>query len=216
MNNSSRSLLVFAVLVGGVLFFFLAQRPHSVCDSQIEVFKESQKGGLYTQTVNGKKRPAQFGMHIETCRAGNSPGACYELFAMVRRLLRDLDAAPNQCLPEMSEVEGLKPAIFDSIELMVQLAWGSQPPEPGLTKYGWLETSDLALFCHLKRRTIQIFGEETLEQLRLKVQVKLPGELNDEQDPVCPDCKKRKAANETLSQEEIWVRSLFSVRCDQY
>jgi hypothetical protein len=173
-------------------------------------------GGLYAQTINGKKLPAQYGRNIETCRAGNSPGACYELFATLKRVLRDVDAAPNQCLSEMGDIEGLRPAMMASLELLVQLAWGVQPPEPGLSKYGWLETSDLALFCKLKRRALQIFGEEAFEQLRLKVQSKLPGELDLDQDPLCADCKKRRAAIETLSNEEIWVRSLFSVRCDQY
>ncbi len=216
MKESTRSLLVFAVLAGGVLFFFLAQRPHSVCDSQIELFLEAQKGGIYPQQIKNQKRPALYGRYLESCRAGNSPGACYELFGLLRRVVRDLDAAPIQCLPEMAKVESLGSTLSESIELMALLAWGSQPPEAGLQKLGWLETSDLALFCSLKRKSIQIFGEAAFDTLRLSSQAKLPGEAVVIRDGLCVNCETRKRADETLSPEEIWVRSLFSVRCDQY
>jgi hypothetical protein len=216
LKKSSRSLLIFSVLVGGVLFFFLAQKPHSVCDSQIEVFMESERGSLYSQEIKGQRRGPMFGRQMEACKAGNSPGACYELFALLRRVLRDLDAAPQQCLSEMGSVEHLKPALFEGLELMVLLAWGRQPPEAGMQKFGWLETSDLALFCSLKRKINQIFGETAYEKLRIELQNKLPGESVVMREGLCVNCENRRTANETLSSDEIWVRSLFSVRCDLY
>jgi len=216
VQDSKNSIVVFSVLIGGILLFIFAQRPHSVCDSQIEIFMDAQKGGIYPQQIKNVKRPAFFGRYEEACKSGNSPGACYELFGLLRRLIRDLDAAPVQCLPEMATVSQLGGVLGESLDLMTQLAWGGQPPAPGQQRLGWLETSDLSLFCSLKRKYTQIFGEDEFQSLRGRVLSKLPGEPVQFKDGVCSNCDSRKTANEILSPDEIWVRSLFSVRCELY
>lgn len=216
MNTLSRPVIVFLVLVGGVLLILLAQKPHSVCDSQIEVFKESQKGALYGVEFKGKKVSPRYGAYLETCRMGNSSGACYELFSLLKKLVRDLDAGPAQCLPEMSDVAPLKKVFYEQIELMAILAWGSQPPDRGPQRLNWYDSADVALFCSMKRLFIQIFGEDAYEDWREKVYVKFAGEAPIVREGVCINCSERKNALQVLSSEEIWVRSLFSVRCDQY
>lgn len=218
MKSVSQSWVVFLVLVGGVLILFLFQRPHSVCDSQIEIFKESQRGQIYPQEIKGgQSRLGPYSRYIGGCRSGNSAGACYDLFMLLKRLLRDFDLVPRQCLVEMAEVENVKAILSENIELLVLLAWGQEPPEPNSSKrFGWLEAPDFSLFCNLKRKYISIFGEEAFDSLRLAIQNKLPGEVTVFREGICVNCEDPRAAVETLGAEQTWLRSIFSLRCEQY
>jgi len=147
---------------------------------------------------------------------GNSPGACYELFSLLKKLVRDLDAASVQCLPEMSDVAPLQRVFSEEIELMALLAWGTQPPEKGAARLNWFEAADLALFCSLRRLDRAIFGSDSFELLREKINSKLPGEAPVIRDGVCVNCDTRKNATQVLSPDEVWARSLFSIRCELY
>lgn len=216
MENVPKPLLVFVVLALGVIGFFFIQRPHSVCDSQKQVFVEAQKGRLFAAEIKGQKKMPVYGRYLESCKLGNSPGACYELFNLMRAVIRDLEAAPLNCLPEFSDVVPIQKSLGDSIELLSLLAWGNKPPEPGIAKYGWLEASDLNLFCKSKKFYNLIFGPQKTEELRRTVQSRFPGEEVIVEDGVCLNCESKKTAEQMLSDEEIWVRSIFSIRCEQF
>lgn len=216
MNQIPRPLFVFGVLALGIAAFFFIQEPHSVCTSQLPVFKESQAGLIFPRPGKTSERPAIYPRLVENCKIGNSPGACYELFNLLRKLTRDLHASPNECLLPFGEVPQVKKALREGTLLMIQLAWGDRPPEKGLAKFGWLEASDLSLFCQLKDTMLKIYGEEAWESFRLASHAQLPGEAQIIQDGVCANCATIKKASEVLSAEEIWLRSLYSLRCEQF
>jgi hypothetical protein len=215
VSQIPKQLIVILAILGGVLLVFFGQAPHTPCDSQKEIFLESQKGLLFPKIEKRQKIAAQYFRFSEVCRAGMKPGSCYELFAVLRRTLRELQAAPQDCSEQFSEIPELRRALQESIEVMTLIAWGSRPPEDGQQKFSWLETSDLALFCQLKRSYIRIFGQEPFEELRQRIQSQLPGESVVVVDGKCLNCNSRKSAPEILSDEEIRSKSLFSAHCDQ-
>lgn len=216
MDKIPKQLIVIVAILGGVLLVFFGQAPHSPCDSQKEIFLESQKGLLFPKIEKKQRLPAQYFRFADSCKTVLMPGSCYELFALLKKTLRDVQAAPQDCSEQFSEIPELKRAIRESIGVMVEIAWGKHTPEEGQQKFGWLEISDLALFCQLKRNYIKIFGQDQFDDLKMKVLSQLPGEpiiLSDEKK--CLNCNSRKSAVEMMSEEEITTKSLFSVRCDQ-
>lgn len=216
LNQIPRSVLVGGTLLIGIILFFVIQKPHSVCDSQLEVFRESQKGQIFSYKVKNSNRPALYPRVVEACRMGNSAGGCYEMFSILKKLVRDLDASPHECLVPFGEVSEVKKALSEGAQLMVQLAWGEKPPENAFNKFGWLQTADIGLFCSLKQVYMRVYGEQGWNDLRTATHKKLPGEASVYQDGACLNCDYKKTADEKLSAEEIWVKSLFSVRCEQY
>lgn len=224
MGKVPRVILVPLVIIIGIIALVMSQEPHSPCDSQKELFLESQAGYIFRAT-KGRDRAPQYRRFLAICREGASPGACYELFALVRKTLRDLRASPLNCAEQFRELPELQRALADTLEILVVMGWGNQPPEPGASKYSWLETSDLALFCQLRQSYIHFFGQEEFDSLRTRIQAVLPGEpLVIGKDGKCQNCidqdknpdTRRQMATEVLSSDDIWYRSVFSVRCDQY
>ncbi len=216
LDQIPRPLLVFGVLAAGIAMFFVIQEPHSVCMSQLPVFQESQQGQIFPRQGKTSQRPALYPRLVENCKVGNSPGACYELFNLLRKLVRDLHGSPNECLLPFGEVPEVKKALVEGTRLMVQLAWGDRPPEKVIEKFGWLEASDLSLFCQLKDTMIKIYGDADWDAFRLATHPTLPGEAQIIQDGIFANCEIIKKADAVLSSEEIWLRSLFSLRCEQF
>lgn len=216
LNQIPRPLLVFLVLSIGIALFFVIQKPQSVCTSQLVIFQESQQGQIFPRQGKTSLRPAIYPRLIENCKVGNAPGACYELFNLLRKLVRDLNGSPNECLIPFGEVDEVKRALYQGTRLIVQAAWGERPPDQGISKFGWMETSDLALFCQLKDVMIKIYGEPEWEIFRLATHHELPGEAQIIKDGTCLNCDQIKKAADVLSAEDIWVRSLFSLRCEQF
>jgi hypothetical protein len=199
LEKIPRPFLVFLVLAIGVLLFFFIREPHTVCQSQLEVLKESQAGALFPGKAGSALggRAPRYQRLLEDCRQGNGPGACFEYFTLLRNLIRDLNGSPRECLGPFGEANEIKRALFEGAQVMVLIAWGEKPPEEGVHRFSWLEASDISLFCSLKEMIGRIYGENGWEQFRLKTQTKMPGV-------------------KSLSPEQIWVRSLFSVRCEQF
>lgn len=216
LDKIPKPIVVAVVLILGVALFFLLKAPHSVCLNQLDNFKETQSGFLFPKIVKKSVRPAIFSRLIEACKIGNSPGACFELFAALRKMNRDLNVGSKECLATFGEVAEVREALTKGLELFTMLAWGSKPPELGVEKFGWMEPQDLALFCQMKFSYLKIFGEEELTKLRNLIYAKIPGEAElKDGGGICVNCESRKSAIEVFSAEEVWARSLFSFRCDR-
>lgn len=217
MQSIPQKYLVPILMLLGIGSFFFLQRPAHVCDSQAEVFRASTAGLLYPKKVKQSSVPPTFMKHVESCKIGNSPGACFELFTSLRQVIRELTSTSVDCWEYFGEIKEVHNAVEQGLSLMVRIAWGGSPPEKNLQKLGWLETSDMALFCSMKQAYLEMYGQEKYDQFRSKVSLLLPGEspVYDNQSK-CLNCEYLKSADKTLSAEEIWLRSLFSVRCDQY
>lgn len=202
LQNLPKTVLVFAVLILGTMLIIYSNPPHTVCTSQKEIFIKTQQGVLYAQNM-GKKgnKPPIYRQALELCRNGNSPGACFEWFASVKKLLSELNSLQQECKIEMGEIPEVRTALMDSVEVMVRLAWGTKPPTGLGDRYGWLDLGDIAMFCEIKKYFTEAYGEELWNQKRLQVYQKLPGAYQDKQ-PL-------------LTSDEIWQKSLFSVACNQ-
>ena len=216
-----KNVLAFLLIAGGILFIVLSQPPHSVCDSQMAVVDKNQARFLFRDPKMKKVNPAEVKKAIELCheskdpdscydiyltryerltefcKATNTPGGCYELFTELKRLVRDLATLSSECSTAIGGTSEYKTALMGSVELMVRLGWGENPPSSYSAKLGWLEASDLSLFCRLHERITALYGESTWESFREKMMLALPGAKD-------------------LARNQVWDLSLFSENCARY
>ena len=119
-------------------------------------------------------------------------------------------------MTQLFDIAEVTKVMNDGVELMARIAWGTKPPEPGLERFGWMQEAELAIFCRLKNTYVRAKGEEAWTELRKRVFAKLPGE----EVPVSSDpsvaAATPKSASLVFSEQEVWNRSIFSVRCENY
>jgi hypothetical protein len=114
------------------------------------------------------------------------------------------------------DIPEVRKAFKDGVILMSKMAWGSFPPEPGMARFGWLADSELGLFCLIKNLYSQSLGDEAWGEFRLSIFNELPGERplgNPGSGNVGSEPAKAIA---TMLEKDIWARSIFSVRCENY
>ncbi len=216
INSLPKPLLAFLAIAAGVVIFMILEPPHTVCDSQEEVFRELQKGNIFPTDYKKSKIPPTLGKAKEACQLGNSAGSCYEYFMSLKKVADGIGKTSGECFGQMFEINEVKSALNDGVELMVRLAWGMSPPQPGLERFGWMQEADLATFCRLRSIYTRAQGEEAWIALRHRIAMKLPGEeVPVSTDPSVAAIEPRKASA-LLSEEDIWNRSLFSVRCEVF
>lgn len=193
----------------------LADPPYTKCNTQIEVLQKSLQSDIFSRQGKRLVFSPRLSGQITTCKEGNGPGGCFELFATLRRLIRELSSFPPECHESLAEIGQVQGAIMEGIRLMVFLAWGESPPAPE-ARARWLEPADLALFCELRDGFVRIFGPEAYDEFRTSITAGLPGEPAIFSDGQCINCEFRKRASQVLSPDEVWKRTLFSVPCQQY
>lgn len=205
-------------IAGALIFFVLYDPPHTICDVQSGNLKEELKGQLFPGTVKKNKIPPLILKAQESCQLGNSPGSCFEYFAILQKMAKSIQNYSSECKSEFASIPEVKKAMKEGITLMAMMAWGSHPPEPGPLRFGWFQDSELALFCRLKDVYSQSFGDESWSELRVGIYKLLPGELppgtpSTTQAAMAPEPPK---AVDTHSDKDMWERSVFSVRCENY
>lgn len=216
INSLPKPLLAFLAILIGIGVFMLVSPPHTVCDTQEATLREMQKGNIFPTEVKKNKIPPTLVRAKEACQLGNSAGSCYEYFMVLKKVADDVGKASGECTAQLFNVNEVKSALNDGLELMVRLAWGTKPPEPGLERFGWMQDAEIAIFCRLKSIYIRANGEEGWTALRQRVTAKLPGEEAPfSTDPTRATVEPKKATA-VLPEREIWNRSLFSVRCETY
>jgi hypothetical protein len=192
-----KNLLAFLAIAGGILFIVISQPPHTICDSQLETLNGSQRRFLFKDPKSKQITSTRYQQLREVCMNTNTPGGCYELFQDLKTMLHDLSILPKQCAPQVADVKEFRMALWDSAALLVKLAWGETPPSTYASKFGWLDTADLALFCRLWDRIAVIYPENDWAVFRDKMMVELPGAKD-------------------LSRNSVWDLSLFSISCSRY
>ena len=214
MNSLPKPLLaVFAIAVALIIFMF-NDPPHSVCDVQKDNLKEDLKGQVFASVVDKHKLPPMLGRAQESCQQGNSAGSCFEYFSILKKVARNIQNYSSECRTELSSTSEIKKAMTDGITLMGLMSWGSKPPDPGLARVGWMQESELVLFCQLKNVYSLSFGSEAWDELRLKVFNMLPGA--NALTGSAPNSGAAPKAIATMGEKEIWARSIFSIRCENY
>lgn len=216
INSLPKSVLAILAIVIGIIVFMLLSPPHTICDTQEAALRDSQTGNIFSTVVKKNKIPPALARSKEACQLGNSAGACYEYFLALKKVADDVGKASSECTNQLYNINEVKTALGDGIELMARLAWGVKPPDQGLEKFGWLQEAEISTFCRLKSIFIRANGEESWTALRKMISTKLPGEeVPLSYDPNMAAAEPKKATA-VLSEEDIWNRSLFSVRCELF
>lgn len=219
MENFIKSLpkpvLAMLVIAAALIFFVLNDPPHTVCQVQADNFRDALKGDLFPATVNKNKIPPIIDRAQEACQLGNSSGSCLEYFNILRKTARDLKNFSSECMSELAGIPEVRRALTEGATLMAKMAWGSQAPEQGMARFGWLQESEIGLFCLMKDVYSQSFGEEAWKTLRGNIYKELPGEALRTAPGLNLGDGIPKAVD-TMAENEIWARSLFSVRCENF
>ncbi|KYG64408.1 hypothetical protein AZI85_03025 [Bdellovibrio bacteriovorus] len=216
INSLPKPVLAFLAILIGIGVFMLISPPHTVCDSQQTTFQELQKGNIFPTEIKKNKIPPTIVRAKEACQLGNSAGSCYEYFMVLKNVADGIGKASSECTGQLFNVTEVRSAMNDGIELMARLAWGIKPPEPGIERFGWMQEADIAIFCRLKNIYIRANGEEAWVNLRKNIYGKLPGEeVPPPTDPTQVAVEPRKATM-MLNEQDIFNRSLFSVRCEAF
>lgn len=197
-----KGLLAFGAIGIGTLFIIFSDPPHTLCDTQLEVLRKSQEGFLTPDPSLKIATTPLFQKLMTQCKISNSPGGCYEYFMQMKQLLEDIKDVPDECAPvvpsgNLTNSDAIQPALFQTLKLLVQLAWGEKPPETYHEKFGWLDTADLSLFCDLRRTVQELYGRQPWEQFQESMFRELPGAAN-------------------MTRKQAWEVMLLSVNCDRY
>lgn len=193
-----KPLLALGAIVIGFVVIVLSDPPKTVCDGQLELVRESQGDFLYFRKGAGSAtKPALIGELITRCKADNSPGGCFELFQRLKKMQADLVSIPGNCSETALADGNIKGGLLGSIKLMSLIAWGEKGPTSILKRSGWLDASDVALFCDLKKTATRMMGPTEFENWRNGVVAGLPGA-------------------DLLEGDQPFQRSLFATPCNEY
>jgi hypothetical protein len=195
-----KSLLAFVAITAGMVFIVIAYPPASVCDSQMEIIKEAQNNFLFKDEKWPKSKvikSTKFEYLRDLCKSTNNPGGCLELFQETKILLHDLSTLTRECGPVAGGLKEIKRALWETMDLLLRLAWGENPPEAYHSKFGWLDTADISLYCKLKGAIQNLYGEPQWTAFREKMMKDLPGA-------------------KALPRNQVWDMSLFSENCNRY
>lgn len=190
--------------------------PHTICDTIEEEVVASLAGVTRPLKVKKQTHPPRIVSNLETCYVGRSSGACYDYFQVLKGLAKHVISANSECRVRVFEISDIKKRLLEGVENLVILAWGDHPPEDLAVKFGILQEADVALFCYIKTAVIHGIGENEWHLLRKKLAKKLPGEKVRLPDDPKAGITPARPASEVLSELDIWNKSLFSVRCENY
>lgn len=201
LSRLSKSAIVALTLIGGVLFIVLSNPPHSLCDTQVNFFKEDVGDYLFVDKLKQQKSKgtlkSKFQKNMEYCRGSNATGGCYEFFFHFRNMLKALNSVSHECQESVGAIKEVKSSLWETIELMVRIAWGERPPKGIYDKYSWMDTSDMNLFCHIKSLNQSLYPEKRWVDFREKMMRDLPGA-------------------DQLSRNKVWELTIFSDNCVQF
>lgn len=243
IQKTPRPILVLVVLMAGIAFFIYNEPLKDECEVQSAIFKKNMAGLLTSTKVNKKVQFPQLKIYWkDRCKEGNSIGSCDDYFEGLRKMSAELKRMNDNCQLRLSEEsEDLATVVSHGVHIMALVAWGEKPPEALSGRAGWLNESHLRTFCYLKDRYKHLAGEEALLSLRERVYREYPdnwpeqtdfnkllettssasgsqsGKSDRPVDQVRPRAYKTQLnPTGTLTKEDIYQRSLFSIRCDLY
>ena len=193
-----KTVIAIAAIVAGFGLILVYDPPRTVCDSQMELFHESQKAFLYSAaggTGFGKK--PMVNELYEICKTSNSPGGCFELFDKLKKLSVDLRTIPTQCAQAAAGDTAVKEWVWKNLKLMTQISWGDRSPASNGGKHSWYDASDISLYCDLKENAVRLFGNESFSEWREAQMLGFP-------------------QAEKLTRDQVWQKSIFSTSCESF
>lgn len=184
-------------LILGLLLIVMNDPPRSICDTHVELFKKEFEGQLYPKKIKGTTLKPKINKFIAQCKLSNNSGGCAQLFSFLRDLVKSLKKVSGECKSEFASDPMVNGTLYQSFDLMIRIAWGSEPPRTYLDKNNWFGPSHLALFCQLKFVIEDFYGKKFLQNYREKMFRELPGIAK-------------------LTRQEGWSRMLLSTQCNRY
>lgn len=238
-----KPVLVIGILVVSIILFVYNDPLRDECEVQTSIFEKKTQGLLSSVKKRGKVQFAQINYWRDRCKAGNSIGSCNDYFEGLKSVTKELREVNENCQVKYSgQNENFLKQITQAVQIMTLVAWGEKPPAGIAERVSWLNESHVRTFCYLKKTFILIGGEESFLLLREKVYKEFPGEWSEKFDInklVAANTDKTKKENDvdveklvaenrprayktpvnpsgTLTKDQIFERSLFSIRCDMY
>ena len=206
-----KPLLAVLVIILGIAVTFLIQPPKTICDTEKAAFQESMIGTLYSSNAGKKKGslPGEMRKAKEQCKLGNSAGACYEYFRVLRKMASGMDRLTPECLPIIVEAAGVKSSLLEGFTLMTQIAWGEELPES--QAQAWFTSTEMVTYCYVKEALKKSLLENDWADLNSQIMGTLPGRRPPSLDPTVR--QKPPLASLTMTEDQIFPLSLLSVRC---
>ncbi len=171
------------VLVLGLLAIIFFNPPRTTCQAQTEILQDGTK--KFSKEYKGK---------YDKCFADGTQGSCVGIFEVISKLIVKLGEVTSNCLPEIGSDSATRGWINKSLSLYVKVAWGTVPPQSYVYRNGPLELSQIIDYCRLRRKYIEIYGDEAWVGFINSTLNDLPGAA-------------------PLGRVEAWQRSLVSDTC---
>lgn len=206
------------VFILAALSFFVIEPTRDDCQIELDNFKTQFKSQLYQQEIKSLSLPPLLRGAINNCYETNQEGGCFHAFQLLERLVSDLETRQS-CLSIIAKEQVVDGVLSAGLKLSVELAWGAnQGPESGqyLSAESWLDTSDIARFCRLKRQYIRYLGPESFIAKQTEHLANLVGETPLWENKQCVNCEYRKKANKVFGEEETKKRSLYGINCERF
>ena len=164
-----KPVLAFLFIGGAIVFILLKDPPHTFCDTQLSHFQSLQKGLLYKDSSDFHEEKSRLKRKEQNCQETNSPGACYEYFSELKKLLKDFRVLSPECQSIIFSETKVKSALSSALTLMTAIAWREEVLTGQVSKYNWLTRSDMYLFCNIKNKYIQHYDLPAYEGLEQKI-----------------------------------------------
>lgn len=155
-----RALLASLLIGGGIIYLLMTDPPHSICDTQLENFSSKASSRLNSKKI--------------TCQSEGGPGSCYEYFAEIRGLFQDFKLVSEDCAPLLYSQAQIRQTLAGALTLMTALAWREEALSGKVSKYNWLGSADMSLFCKVKQEYIFRYGREAYKALESQILSQLP------------------------------------------
>lgn len=239
ISKIPKPVLVVGVMIIALVVIMKFRPLKDGCDIEVSNFTEDVRGYLLKapKTKTKKMVLPQVGETKRFCKEGNSPGACQNYFAALKKVEEAFVRLDNKCLSQLVEDENfvtegapeetasiIKFQLKDAVKILALLAWGEKPPSGLADRGGWLSRSEIYTFCRLKTVLLDVIGDEDYKIFRTAVireypdawPEKLQAQINSEDVHRPTVLKWSGNPSGTMDEKEVLQRSLFSLRCEQY
>ncbi|MBC6416159.1 MAG: hypothetical protein GDA46_07255 [Bdellovibrionales bacterium] len=162
-------ILAFIFIGGAVFLIIVSEPPHTLCDTQIQNFKQNQKGFIYNNSKDFHKNKSILKRKKKNCEEGNSQGSCHDYFFLLKKILKDLQLISNECKPQIFADTKVKKTFAEALTLMTALAWREEVVLGHLSKINWLTKTDLSLFCQIKSKYLFEYGRNSYKKLEKQI-----------------------------------------------
>lgn len=219
-----KPILVIVVLTLSIVVFVYNEPLRDECEIQASVFDRRTRGLLSKVKKNDKIQYPQLNYWKDRCKEGNSVGSCNDYIEGLRTVTKELKLMGDKCQIDYSQKnEDFASLLASGLKIMALVAWGEKPPAGLAERLGWLNISNMQTFCYLKRSFLLIAGEENFLALREQVFREYPDNWPEKLDIEnrLPENRPRAYKTEanmtgTLSFNQVFERSIFSIKCDLY